>query len=125
MVTKEKKVVVAQILLFGIFGIDFEMTEMEKELHKKFLLFHIDDFYNDFEKVLVSINKTSRMLLEKLLYEFKKPEVIKADFNISDESFRNGVENTFKILRNPKYAKHLVKYADENWQDFIDKDFQL
>lgn len=123
MVNEDKKAEIAQIVIDGIFGICFEMDESTKAKHREFLAYHLKDYYNDLEKVLVSLNKTSRMLFEKLLYEFKKPEEIKKDFNISDESFKNGVENTFKILRNPKYAKHLVKYADENWQDFVDKDF--
>lgn len=123
MVTNEKKAEIIQIIITGIFGICFEMDESTKEKHREFLVFHIKDFYDDMEKVLLTLNKDSRMFLEKILYEFKKAEVIKGDFNINDEEMRNGFNNTMRLLRNPKRAKYLVKYADENWQNFVDKDF--
>lgn len=124
MVTNEKKAEIIQIIITAIFGICFEMDESIKEKHREFLVYHIKDFYDDMEKVLLTLNKDSRMFLEKILYEFKKAEVIKGDFNINDEEMRNGFNNTMRLLRNPKRAKYLVKYADENWQNFVDKDFE-
>lgn len=124
MVTNEKKAEIIQIIITAIFGICFEMDESTKEKHREFLVYHIKDFYDDMEKVLLTLNKDSRMFLEKILYEFKKAEVIKGDFNINDEEMRNGFNNTMRLLRNPKRAKYLVKYADENWQNFVDKDFE-
>lgn len=123
MVDNIKKAKIIQIVLYLVFGINLEMTDEEKELHKKFLAYHIEDFYNDLEKVLVTLDRDFRMLLEKLLIEFKKQDVLMEDFNITKEQLINGLNNTFMRLRNPKRSKYLLKYVCDSWKEYIDKDF--
>lgn len=123
MAKEDKQARLYEILMEGIFGIWEDMPEEDKVQYREFLKFHLKDIDKDFEKVLLTLDRDRRMLLEKIFIEHKDDSIIKDDFNINDTQLKNGIDEVFRVLRNPKRAKYLLRYVEDGWKNYIDKDF--